>query len=225
MESVVISCIDLLNSTNFPELIPLGTTASPLAKQSKACFSGLGHSCSQCQNWGSSILAAMSVHAITCTIPSRHVSLLPSHGLPKLCSKSCFNHCFQGQQFPLCKLDYCFLLGHSKTDLKEKVSVTWNSNHKCTHTHTHTPPHWVTQSRAVAGMGWWLDWMILLVFPTLTFLWVYDSHILKSSIFFPQFIRTFFPGALRRLQRMVVLTLLCPPRSGTFNALCDQGSS
>lgn len=35
MESVVISCIDLLNSTDFPELILLGTTAAHLAKQSK----------------------------------------------------------------------------------------------------------------------------------------------------------------------------------------------
>ena len=26
-------------------------------------------------------------------------------------------------------------------------------------------------SRAVSGMGWWLGWMILVVFPTLMILW------------------------------------------------------
>lgn len=82
-------------------------------------------------------------------------------------------------------LTTAFCLAIVKQILKRRYllheTVTTNAR---IHTHTHTPPHWVTQSRAVAGMGWWLDWMILLVFPTLTFLWVYDSHILKSSIFF-----------------------------------------
>ena len=35
--------------------------------------------------------------------------------------------------------------------------------------------HWVTWSRVVTSMSWWLDWMILSVFPTLTILWFYDS--------------------------------------------------
>jgi len=35
--------------------------------------------------------------------------------------------------------------------------------------------HWGMSSRVVTGMGWWLDWMILSVFPTLTILWFYDS--------------------------------------------------
>lgn len=114
---------------------PSWNYSSSSSKAKQRCFSSLGHSCSQCQNWGSSILlTAMSIHAMRCSIPSCHVRLLPSHGLPKLCSKSCFNHHFQDQQFPLCELDYWFLLGHSKTDLKVKISVMQNSNYKCTHT-------------------------------------------------------------------------------------------
>ena len=53
----------------------------------------------------------------------------------------------------------------------------WWSHHPWSFSRKEEASHWVTWYRVVTGMGWWLDWTILLVFPTLMILWFCDCDI------------------------------------------------